>query len=188
MARFNLDDLPFEQHAIPVDLGSVDLSVGTDTLALVSGGWGDGSQILQGEEANNTTKTVAGQCSVRLPQGYAYPAGISAAAGEVAADANLTVRVSARLTAAPGTSGNLDLEAYVSDEEGGVGSDLCATSVADLTAGGTSFDDYDFTITGTTLLEGSLLNFVLRSVVNDSGGSGCRVEIGSIKVLVNVRG
>ena len=172
MGAFNSDDLPLRSVTEEWALKEIQ-SVGADDLDWSGGGFSDPTEVLTGQTANNTTETHEGQFGWTLPAGYAHDGNISASAGEAATDDNITIQIDAQLTGTPATSANMDLICKVSDRNGGTsGSDLVATAAQDMTANGTSWATYSFTITGDNLNEGDRLSFCLRSVINDSGGSG----------------
>lgn len=186
MAIFNTNDMPIEscEFVAPLD---ITLQVSGDAGTYEDGDWSSGGRKWSAAGANNNTKTmVLGLTQFMLPQGYAYPGGIDPDAGETASESNIILNIRARVSASAATSQQIDAQVYVSDTEGGVGSDIVSTSAQNLT---TSWATYSFTCDGTTLLIGSTLNAYVRTVVNDSGGSGtCTAEIGEIWWTVGVRG
>lgn len=186
MAIFNTNNMPIESNTIGMPLSDIG-QVSGDTGARTAGDWSSGGQIWAAASANNNTKTlVLALPQLTLPQGYAYPGGIDPDAGESASDADIVLNIRAKVSANAATSQQIDAQVYVSDLQGGVGSDIVSTAAQSLT---TSWATYSFTCDGTTLLIGSQLNAYIRTVVNDTGGSGtCTAQIGSVWWTVGVRG
>jgi len=84
------------------------------------------------------------------------------------------------------TSATVDVEVYVSDGEGDVGSDLCATAAQSIN-GATGFDDYDFTITATGLSPGTILNIRVAMAINDAAGSTAVIgQIGKTSLVRDI--
>lgn len=137
------------------------------------GGWGTGGIMLVGELANANTKTDQAFFELVLPQNY-----------ETGTD--LTVVVQARVGAALNTAATLDFEAYLSDENGGVGSDLCATAAQSVNSA--TWAEYSFTITGTTLAPGRTVELYMQGVANDSGGTTNNgIQIGRVYYKTSTR-
>jgi hypothetical protein len=186
MANFNIQKLPIvvRDYGLPLETMA---EVGGNSSLLVRGVWSSGGRYWTSDSANNNTKTIELACAqFVLPYGYAFPGSIQTSIGETLAQSNVTLAISAQITAAAATSANIDAQAYVSDLEAGAGSDIVTTAAQTL---GTSWAVFNFTLDGTTLLEGSALNIFIRGVVNDSGGSGTiAAEIGDVRLLIGQRG
>lgn len=186
MAIFNTNNMPIESCTFGMPLSAIG-QVSGDTGTRTTGDWSSGGQLWAGAGANNNTKTlVLALPQFTLPQGYAYPGGIDTDAGETLADADIVLNFRAKVSANAATSQQIDAQVYVSDLQGGVGSDIVSTAAQNLT---TSWATYSFTCDGTTLLIGSQLNAYMRAVVNDSGGAGTiTAQIGAVWWTINVRG
>lgn len=137
------------------------------------GGWGTGGIKLVGELASGNTKTDQAFFELVLPQNYE-------------AGTNLTVVAQARVGAVLNTAAALDFQAYLSDENGGVGSDLCATIAQDINSA--TWAEYSFTITGTTLAPGRTVELYMQGVANDSGGTTNNgIQIGRVYFKTSTR-
>lgn len=151
-------------------------AAGNDDLGLVTGTLGTDSPTLQAGDlkaAGATTRYA--RCQVPLPPEYV--------AGET-----VQLRVSCGMkTTAADTSCTIDVQAYETDREGAVGSDLCATAAQDMND--TAFADQDFTITATGLAPGDLLDIRLAIACND-GATGTAVipTIGQVELLCDIKG
>ena len=91
------------------------------------------------------------------------------------------------VTTVADTSATVDVQAYESDNAGGIGSDLCstaATSVNSLTQ-----SDNQFVIDGTALVAGDVLDIrVAAAIVDGATGTAVKLRIGRTKVLVDIKG
>jgi hypothetical protein len=175
------DDL--KKYGIPLNLMGVTgtgallgATAGTPSGAfgLTMGTHGTNSPVLVGEAASGNTKTNKARFTFALPAEYVD--------GE-----SVTVRVRCKEAVGAATvSTTMDVECYKSDNEGGIGSDLCATAAQDVT---TSYANDDFVITPTGLVAGDVLDIELTGVTTDTGGTvGTILTIGSVEVLCDVKG
>ena len=105
---------------------------------------------------------------------------------EAAADVVLRLHAGMKTTVAD-TTATVDAEAYKSDEEAGISSDLVTTAAA--TINSLTLSDVDFTISGGTLSPGDLLDIRIAVAIND-GATGTAVigQIGAVKLLCDTRG
>ncbi len=143
-------------------------SAGTSLLGLADAA---GSAVV-GTQTNNTSATENAAYQFVLPADYI-------------AGTDVTVRVRARVSALRQVSATVDVVAKLVGDAA-LGSDICATAAQNLTA---SYADYDFTVTGTTLSPGSVLNLVFTLATNDTGGStNGTPSITAISVLATTRG
>lgn len=139
----------------------------------VVGGWGTGGVVLEGEAASGNSKTSTAHFMWFVPQNYE-------------AGTNISFKVKARTSVVLATSSGLDLQAYKSDENGGVGSDLCATASQDINSA--TWAEYTFTVTGTTINPGDKIEFYLQCVANDATGSNSgKSQIGNIDIVSTTR-
>lgn len=149
-------------------------------IAEPAGGSGDhylvlnaNTVVLRGISPNSDTQTDVSYLQFLLPPEYV-------AAGDV------KVRINCKYTSAPGTAGTVDVEAFkVTLTTGAIGADLCETAAQDLTASGVATD---FVITATTLSPGDVLNIKITTVFQDSDGAVGEAEIGSIQMLLDIKG
>lgn len=145
----------------------------TDAFGLTVGTFGSASPKIVGESASGNSKTNYARTTFTLPPEYVD--------GQT-----VTFRVRARITASANTSQTVDFSCYEADGEAGIGSDLCTTSAQTLT---TSFADYDFTVTPSSLAAGDLLDMQITGEADDTGGSaGAVIEIGKTQILLDIRG
>lgn len=165
--------------------------IGASTLTLTRGGWGVGTKKLASTASNNNALTHTLERSILLPHNTSAVGDISTARGEVAGDADHTLVVSIRRTGTPATSLQLAAEAYKSDGEAGVGSNLVDTSAVNLLSDTLNdWVEHEFNIDGSGGLAGAdELHIMLRCVNNDTGGSGGgTIEIGKTYLKINKRG
>lgn len=98
----------------------------------------------------------------------------------------ITLRCTARVSAAMNTAQTLDAIVVSNDNDGTVSADICATAAVTLT---TSFADHDFTITPTGLVSGDELDIRLTSVADDTGGAGTgRFQLAKVELLLDIKG
>ncbi|MCE5280083.1 MAG: hypothetical protein ABFD92_09185 [Planctomycetaceae bacterium] len=145
----------------------MDATGGAGLFKRVLGGWGSGTFVLQGEDAQGNTKTDTLAAVVQLPASYI-------------ADADVKINVRAKYAGAgtAGASKTIDAEVYELSVDGAVGADLCATAAITLTG---SFADCTFTITDAGLVAGDRLMVLIRTVLQETGGaSALAAQIGSI--------
>lgn len=165
-------------HAVPLD--RVKLLTGLQLAATAASGvfgmafgtHGTHAPTLIGNAASGNVKTDQGRFLFTVPAGYT-------------AASNLILRVHGKVTVAATVSCTIDALVYESSKEGAAGgspTDLCATAAIALTD---AYGDKDFTITGTNLVAGDVLDILLTAVNTDTGGtSGGVVTIGDIRVLL----
>lgn len=147
----------------------------TDDLGLVDGTWATDSPSLQTEDLKAAGAT-ANYARAQIPLPWEYETGQS-----------VTLRLHAgMITTVADTTATLDVVCYETDEEAGIGADICATAAT--TINSLVFADIDFTITPTALAAGDLLDVRIHTAVNDGATAtaviGC---IGSAKLLCDVR-
>ena len=133
---------------------------------------GTNQLYLQGEESISETEASVGWFEVYLPANYV-------AAGDV------KIRAVVDVTGA-GTLGTctIDFEARESDNDGAVGSDICATAATAVTA---TSGAKDFTITATDLVAGDKLVVKMTTSIAESAGSAIRAIITKLQLLCDVK-
>lgn len=161
------------------DLRNSDGSIITGTASagvygIVSGGWGVGGTKLQGEAASNNSKTSTTKFTFRVPQNYV-------------AGTNLTIKPTERVSTPANTTASVDVQAYKSNENGGVsGSNLITTSA--ITHNSATWIEQSFTLTSALLSPGDELDIYIRQVVNDAGGAtGAKSELGGVIVAMSTK-
>lgn len=146
------------------DLGLVGTTFGTDAIHVSAGDLG-----------------AAGATTRRMRVKWALPP-------EYVAGQTVVIRISAGMdTTAADTSCTVDVEAHKSDDEQGVGADLCADAAQSMNS--TTFADIDFEITPTTLGPGDELDIRISIVCTDAA-TGPEVEpvIGKVTLLCDTKG
>lgn len=153
----------------------MDATGGAGLFAITPGGWGTGTLILAGEDAQNNTKTDTLMFEAVLPAEYV-------AGGDLKLNVNAQYDVSAGTT----ITATVDVQVYKLGDDGTVGSDLCATAAIALT---TSFGDKAFTITATGLVAGDRLMALVQTAVTEAGNTGtATAQIGSIELQADIQG
>ncbi len=142
-------------------------------FGLISGGYGVGTVKLEGEAASGNSKTSTLMGSFPIPQNF-EPASL------------LSLSVPSKVTATPATSGQLTMQAYKSDGNGGVtGSNLVTSGPASLT---TSWVSASFTVNPSSLVPGDELVIFARSVIDDTtGATGAKANIGKLSAVMTTR-
>jgi hypothetical protein len=142
---------------------------------LVMGGYGSGTGIFQGEDAQAALKTETLYFDFAIPECY------------VAAQ-TVTVKVSCRFNDA-GTNTEstktIDCEAYEIAEDGTAGSDICATAIQTITASMTS---YSFTITATALAAGDMIRVFFQMKLQGDSNGVLKAELGGATVDLDIKG
>ena len=159
-------------HATMVGLGS---SAGTPSgdFGLTPGTSGTNTPLVIGEAASGNAKSDACRFLFELPPEYV-------AAG------NVTLRIHARVTGLLQVAETIAATAYLMDGASGAGSTLIATAAQTLTA---TMADYDFVITGTTLVPGSVLDILITGAIDDTGGTANKlVQIGLVSMRMSIKG
>jgi hypothetical protein len=151
----------------------LDAAGGDGKFSIVAGGWGSGTLLLDGEDAQNETETTRLCFEAVLPAEYV-------------ASADVTVRVRAKVDDSGGgtvATKQIDCECYALDDDGAVGSDLCATAAQTLTD---SFADCDFVVIDTDLAPGGRLMVLVETQIQETADGGTvKAVIGSIEVLAD---
>ena len=148
----------------------------TDDLALIGGTLGTNSPVIRAGDlkaAGATTRYA--RAHIVLPAEYV--------AGQTVV---LRFHAGVETTVADNTC-TLDVEAYKSDEEGGISADLCATAAT--TINSLTLANKDFTITETTLNPGDTLDVRIAIACNDAAtGTAVTPVIGAAKLLCDTKG
>uniref|UniRef100_A0A6M3ILY7 Uncharacterized protein n=1 Tax=viral metagenome TaxID=1070528 RepID=A0A6M3ILY7_9ZZZZ len=142
---------------------------------LVMGGYGSGTGIFQGEDAQAALKTETLTFDFAIPECYV-------------ASETVAVAVYARFNDA-GTNTEstktIDLECYEVAGAGTAGSDLCATAIQTLTA---TMAAYSFTITDAGLSAGDLLRIFTQCKLQGDSNGALKVEVGGAIVYLDIKG
>lgn len=147
-------------------------SAGGD-FAIIAGTFGTDGPIIQGQSASSAS--VTDNCRVMIEMPPEYEEGT-----------DITLRVSARVDVTVADAATIDAEAHELDRKGSVGSALVSEAAQDINS--TTFADKDFTITGSDLVRGDVLDIQLTAFVDDTNGTnGGNAQIGAVEMLMDVR-
>lgn len=172
-------DLPPETWRVHDNMDALlpDPPAGSDDLGIVSGTFGTGVPSIQTNDLKAAGATTQyARRMVQLPYNYV--------AGE-------TVKIRLRgkmVTTVADTTATVDVQAYLSDNDGAVsGSDLVTTSATSINS--LTGADKDFTLTSTSLSPGDWLDVRIAIAVNDAATvtavKGC---IGRAQLLCDTQG
>jgi hypothetical protein len=147
----------------------------SDDLALIGGTFGTNSPMIKTSDAKATTVTQRARFMVSLPAEYV-------------ADGSVRIRLHAGMgTTVSDTTATVDIEAYESNKEGGISSDLCSTAAQSINS--LTLADKDFTITDTSLAPGDWLDVRVTIAITDSATATAVLGvIGSIELLCDIIG
>jgi hypothetical protein len=148
----------------------------SDDLGLVGGTFGTASPTIQSGDLK-----AAGATTRRARVTFSLPT-------EYVAGQAITIRAHAGMdtTVSDGTA-TLDFEVYKSNDEAGIGSDLCATAAQSINS--LTDADYDFSITSSGLSPGDTLDIRMSVTVNDAATVTAVIAVvGGVKLLLGVKG
>lgn len=148
----------------------------TDDLAIVGGTFGTASPAIQAGDlkaAGATTRYA--RCLFQLPNCYV--------AGQ-----SVTIRAHCGMvTTVADTSCTIDFQAYRSDEETGIGSDLVTTAAT--TMNSLTDADKDFVLSVATLNPGDTLDIRMAIACTDAAtGTAVIPSVGAVTILCDVKG
>jgi len=146
-------------------------------LGLVGGVFATNSPTLQtaDQKANGAGNTDYARCYLVLPPEYDD--------GETV---NIRVRAGMKTTVSDNIA-TIDVECFESDQNEGIGSDLCTTAATTINAIGTA--DKDFVITSSTLAAGDILDLRIALAITDGATATAVIGvIGSVELLCDIRG
>ncbi|MHB8953564.1 MAG: hypothetical protein ACYC4U_11390 [Pirellulaceae bacterium] len=183
MPRARLVQDPNAVFAIPLTEMRVWDAMGTllpaaganDDLGLVGGTFGSAAPKLSTGDAKAATVTRYARFLFPIPAEYESAE-------------TLTLRISGGMeTTVADDAATVDVQAYKSDRDGTIGSDLCtsaAQSINDLT-----FANNDFTITPTGLSAGDILDIRITVAVVDAATlTAVTAVIGAVEMLCDIKG
>lgn len=181
LAKDNTQGTTFAEHAVQLtDLRVHDAfhtnlpgTAANDDLALVGGTFGSGAPHLRGVDFGGTSTTAYARFLFQLPADYAE-------GGDV------TVRLRGGMLTSVGDGAcTVDLVCHKCDDDGGVGSDICATAAQSIKS--TTIADKDFTITPTGLVAGDVLDMRITVAGNDTANADVMIPvITKITVLADI--
>lgn len=157
-------------------ISSLPAAAANDDLGLIQGTFGTNSPTIQAGDLKAAGATTRYARTV-----FSLPA-------EYVSGSAITIRTHAgmKTTVSDGTA-TIDVECYKSDDEEGIGSDLCATAAQSINS--LTDADKDFTITPTGLVAGDTLDIRIAVAVNDAATATAVIAVvGSVDVLCGVKG
>lgn len=168
--------IPVEDWKVHDDLTSfLPTTAASDDLGRILGTFGTSSPILQTSDAKATTVTQYGRIRYVLTDDYDINESIS-----------LQVRAGMDTTISDETA-TIDVECYVDDGDGSVGSDICATAAQSINS--LTKANLEFILTPTSLTIGDILDIRITIAITDSAtGTAVIGEVSQIQMLRDVRG
>ena len=148
----------------------------TDDLGLIGGTFGTNSPKLKTYDVKAAgAVTLRARVLVQLPVEY-----------EAGQTVNIRLRCEMETTVAD-VSATVDVEAYQSNDNGGISADLCATAAQSINS--LTDANKDFVITPTTLAPGDWLDVRVTIAVNDAAtATAVLATIGNASLLCDIRG
>jgi hypothetical protein len=142
------------------------------SLGLAAGSHAAAGPMLESSLVSGSAVVERVRALVPLPPGY-QPG------------TDVTLRVSARVGTAVEVSADLDAAVCRLEGAGDAGADVCVSPAAPLS---TTWSDADFTLTGSGLSPGDVLDVELTVSLDDTGGSaGAKAYIGDARLLCATR-
>lgn len=184
LSRSSLDQESLSPFTIPLtafrvwDAIATNLpaTAATDDLGLVGNTFATGSPTIETGDLKAAGATTR-YARVQLPIPMEFDA---------ASDVVLRIHAGMKTTVSD-TTATVDVQAYKSDEEAGIGADLCSTAAT--TINSLTLGDKDFVIDGSGLSAGDLLDIRIAIAVNDAAsGTAVIGQIGAVKLLVDTKG
>lgn len=147
-----------------------------DDLGLIDGTFGTGSPSVQTNDLQS-----AGVTTLRARHQFTLPP-------EYVAGQSARFRLHAgMLTTLADTSATVDVEAYKSDDEAGIGSDLVTTAAT--TINSLTLTDIDFNLTTGALVAGDTLDWRISVAINDAASVTPVIGIiGAISAMLDIKG
>lgn len=147
----------------------------SDDLGLIDNTFGTGSPTIETTDLKATSGTLYARLLLTMPKEY-----------DSRASALLRFHAGMKTTVSD-TTATLDVQAYKSDKEGGIGSDLIATAAQSINS--LTLADFDFELTTSDLNAGDLLDVRIAIAITDSAtGTAVIGQIGDARLLCDTRG
>ena len=168
--------IPFRDWRIADNLSSlIPATAASDDLGMDGETFGTETPFLVTSDAKATTVTQYGRFQFALPPEYVSGQSV-----------RIQVKAGMKTTISDGTA-TVDFQVYESDDDGGVGADLCATaaqSINSLTQATLNFD-----VTATSLAAGDLLDCRMTVAITDSATSTAVLgKVSRCSVLADIKG
>ena len=168
--------VPFRDFRVHDNLSSLlPATAASDDLGLDGETFGTETPYLVTSDAKATTVTQYGRFQFALPPEYVSGQSV-----------RVEIKAGMKTTVSDGTA-TVDVSVYESDDDGGVGSDLCATaaqSINSLTQATLAFD-----VTATSLSAGDLLDCRVAVAITDSAtGTAVLGKVSRLSILADIKG
>ena len=176
LSQDNLQEYPIPWTAFRVwdAVGTLlPTTAGTDDLALIPGTWATNSPAIKTSDASGASIAQFAWFSFALPPEYVT--------GQ-----RVYIRCRAKVAANVNVAQTIDVVAYESDNETLISADLVSTAAQTLT---TSYANYDFVLTPTSLAPGDVLVCRLHVAMNDTGATNASIgTVGKVSFLCDIKG
>lgn len=147
----------------------------TDDLGLYGGTFGTATPSIQTGDVKTTTITRYARAVFRIPPEFSTGGSV-----KIRAHAGM------KTTIADG-SATIDFQAYRSDKEDSLGSDLVTTSATTINL--LVKANKDFSVTASTLLPGDYLDIRMTVAIVDTAGATAVIGfVGSVEILLDIKG
>lgn len=147
----------------------------SDDLGLYGGTWASASQLVRTYDIKTLTTSLYARFRFSIPPEY---------------DPGETINVRfhcGMVTTVADTSCTIDLVAYLVNDEGSIGSDLCTTAAQSMNS--LTYADKDFTITPTGIVAGDTFDCRVHiSSVDSATATAVIAAIGAIWFLLDIKG
>lgn len=172
LAEFPVDITELRVHDAPASF--LPTTAGADDLGLIAGTMGTDSIRARTSDAKATTVTQYARAKIKVPAGYV-----------TGADLQLRIRAG-MITTVSDTTATVDVQAYLEDEDGAVGSDICATAAQ--TINSLTIANKDFVITQTGIAAGDILDVRIAIAITDSATATAVIgQISRIALMADTR-
>ena len=168
--------IPFTRWRIHDNLsGLLPATAAADDLGLDGETFGTESPYLVTSDAKATTVTQYGRFQFGLPPSYVSGQSV-----------RVQIKAGMKTTISDGTA-TVDVELYKSDDDGGVGADLCATAAQSLNS--LTQTTLDFDVTSSGLSAGDLLDVRVTVAITDAAtGTAVLGKLSRVSVLADIKG
>ena len=168
--------IPFRDWRIADNLSSLlPATAASDDLGMDGETFGTETPFLVTSDAKATTVTQYGRFQFALPPEYVSGQSV-----------RIQVKAGMKTTISDGTA-TVDFQVYESDDDGGVGADLCATAAQSINS--LTQATLNFNITATSLAAGDLLDCRMTVAITDSATSTAVLgKVSRCSVLADIKG
>lgn len=148
-----------------------------DDLGYTTGAWSTESPTIQSQDLGGVVGPTTAYARVQQEITNEYVLGET-----------IKLRVRGAMLVVADTTATLDVEVYVNDGDGGVGSELHSAAAQNVNSA--SYANYDFTIDGSALVAGDTLDCRLTVAISDSGDAAANIlfEISRVQLIRDIKG